>query len=129
VAAPVIAREKDGMKPVFATIVGLVLATFATTASAHVVEILTSIPAVQAADDADLKEAVASAVDDAVNHAIGFTPTLVSLQNARRVGDRIFIVLLIADHDGEEMMKQLAADNTNSSAESLPDPGADEESL
>ncbi len=115
------------MKPVLATIIGFVLATFATTASAHVVEIITSIPAVKAADDADLKQALASAVDDAVNHAIGFTPTRVTLQNARRVGDRIYIVLLIVDHDGEEMMKRLAADDTNSSSEPLTDSGAGDE--
>jgi len=107
------------MKRGLATIIGLVIAAFATTASAYVVAITTSIPAVKAAADADLKEAVESAIDDAVNHAIGFTPTLVTLQGARLVGDRIYIVLLIADHDGEEMMKQLATGETDSSSEPL----------
>jgi hypothetical protein len=96
------------MKRVLATFVGLAIAAFATTASAYVVEITTSIPAVKAADDEVLKEALQSAIDDAVTHAIRFTPTLVTLQHARLVGNRIYIVLLIVDRDGEEMMKRLA---------------------
>jgi hypothetical protein len=117
------------MKRGLATIIGLAIAVFATTASAHVVAITTSIPAVKAADDADLKEAVESAIDDAVNHAIGFTPTVVTLQAARVVGDRIYIVLLIVDHDGEEMMKQLATGETHSSSEPLTNPAAGDVSL
>ena len=82
-----------------------------------------SIPAVTAADDTDLKQALESAIDEAVNRAIGFTPTMVTLANVRRVGDRIYIVLLVADHEGEEMMKHLATDDTNTSPEPLTDPG------
>lgn len=85
--------QKSGMKLVLATIIGLAIAALATTASAHVVEITTSIPAAKAADDADLKEALATAIDDAVKHAIRFTPTL----------------------------NQLAADEASSSSEPLTD--------
>jgi len=105
------------MKHVLAMIIGVAGLAFATAASAHVVEITVSIPAVKASDDADLKEALASAVDDAVKNAIAFTPTMVTLQNARLVGDRIYIVLLIVDRDGEEMMKQLITDEGSSSTE------------
>ena len=41
--------------------------------------------------------------DDVLHHAIAFTPILVTLQTARVVGDRIYILLLIADGEGEEM--------------------------
>jgi hypothetical protein len=121
-STPAGTREKDSMKPVLATIIGLAIAAFATTVSAHLVEVTMSIPAVKAADDGDLKTALESAIDDAVKHAIGFTPTLVTLRNARLVGDRIYIVLLIVDRDGEEMMKQLATDEPNSSPEPVADP-------
>jgi hypothetical protein len=105
------------MKPVLTLLIGVAVLAAATAASAHMVEITVSIPAVKAADDADLKQALASAVDDAVKNAIAFTPTMVTLQNARRVGDRIYIVLLVVDRDGEEMMKQLAIDEGTSSSE------------
>jgi hypothetical protein len=105
------------MKRILTAIVGLAIVAFATTASAFVVEITTSIPAVTAADDADLKEALQSAIDDAVKHAIRFTPTLVTLQSARLVGDRIYIMLLVVDREGEETMKRLGADDPDSSPE------------
>lgn len=116
------APQKSGMKLVLATIIGLAITAVATTASAHVVEITTSIPAAKAADDADLKEALEAAIDDAVKHAIGFTPTLITLQDARLVGGRIYIVLLVVDERGEDLIKQLEADAANSSSESLTDP-------
>ena len=98
------------MKPVLGTIIGLAVAAFAVTASAHVVEITTSIPAVKAADDDVLKQAIQSAIDDVVQHAIGFTPTLVVLQQARLVDGRIYLELLIVDRDGEELMRRLATE-------------------
>jgi hypothetical protein len=113
--------QKSGMKLVLATIIALGTAAFVTTASAHVVEITTSIPAAKAADDAALREALEAAIDDAVKHAIGFTPTLISLQNARLVGGRIYIMLLVADKSGEELMNQLAADEASSSSEPFTD--------
>ena len=116
-------REKDGVKPVVTVLVALAITAFAATAFAHVVEITTSIAAEQPSDD-DLRAAVESAINDAVHHAIAFTPTVVALQNVRRVGDRIYFVLLIVDHDGEELVKRLATDEANDSSEPLqaPDP-------
>ena len=98
------------MKSLLATIIGLVLAGFANPASAYVVEITTSIPIASAVDKAQLGDALGSAIDDVLRHAIAFTPTIVTLQNARVVGDRIYILLLIADGDGEETMKRLSAE-------------------
>ena len=113
------------MKRLLATLIGLGIAAFATSASAHMVEITTSIPAVKAADDNDLKQALASAVDDAVKHAIAFTPTVVTLQHARLVGDRIYLQLLVVDQDGEEMMEQLATAEGQSTPDLVSDPAAE----
>jgi len=114
------------MKALLTTLIGLSVAAFATTASAHVVAITTSIPAVDASNDVDLRAALESAVDDAVKHAIGFTPTAVTLENARRVGDRIYLIFLILDEDGEELMKQLATDEANDSAETRTNPDTED---
>jgi hypothetical protein len=98
------------MKSLLVVIIGLVLVGFAHPAAAYVVEITTSIPTASAADNVQLKDALESAIDDVLRHAIAFTPTVVTVQNARVVGDRIYILLLIADGDGEEMMKQLSVE-------------------
>ena len=93
-----------------AIVTGLAIATFASPAAAYVVEITTSIPITSPGGDAKLKEALQSAIDDVLNHAIAFTPTVVTLQSARVVGDQIYILLLIADGDGEETMKRFSAE-------------------
>lgn len=98
------------MKSLLTTIIGLAIATFANPATAYVVEITTSIPVTSPGGDAKLKEALQSAIDDVLNHAIAFTPTVVTLQSARIVGDQIYILLLIADGDGEETMKRFSAE-------------------
>jgi hypothetical protein len=116
--------KENGMKAVWMTLIGLAVTAFATTASAHVVEITTSIPVVEASNNADLRVALEAAIDEAVK-AIGFKPTVVTLQGARRVGDRIYLSLLIVDHDGEEMMKQLEADEANDSREPPTEPDDD----
>lgn len=42
-----------------------------------------------AADDAQLKTALESAVDDVLAHAIAFTPTVVTLENVRVLGEPV----------------------------------------
>jgi hypothetical protein len=111
------------MKSLLATIIGLVLGVFATPASAYVIEITTSIPIASAEDQAQLSDALGSAINDVLRHAIAFTPTIVTLHSARVVGDRIYILLLIADGDGEETMKKLSAEESaanDSPRESAP---------
>jgi hypothetical protein len=120
------AGEKNDMKALLTTLAGLLIATFAGTASAHVVTITTSIPVSKAANDVELRAAVESAIDDAVRRAISFTPTAVTLETVRRVSDRIYLVLLVLDEDGEELMKQLETDEANDSDEVLPEPRANE---
>jgi hypothetical protein len=110
------------MKLMLATLIGLVTAACVSTASAHVVVLTTAIPAVKASDEGQLQAALASAINDAVTHAIGFTPTAVSLESMRRIGDRIYLVLLIVDQDGEDLMRQLAADDATSSPAPAPEP-------
>ena len=95
------------MKGLLAGVIGLAIAVFADPAAAYMLEISTSIPVESAGDDAQLKAAIASAIDDVLHHAIAFTPTLVTLQTARVIGDRIYLLLLIADSEGEEMMQKL----------------------
>ena len=99
------------MKSLLAAIVGLTIVAFTDPAAAYMVEIATSIPVASVVDDAHLKEAIESAIDDVLHHAIAFTPTVVTLQTARLIGDRIYILLLIADGEGEEMMKKLSAED------------------
>ena len=87
-------------------VVLLTVLAFATPALAYVVEIATSIPAASAVDDDQLKQALGAAVDDILQNAIGFTPTVVTIRNVRRVADRIYLLLLIADAAGEEALRQ-----------------------
>src|SRR5438309_8792046 len=85
------------MKTLLATIVGLAIVVVA---------------AKSVADDTDLKAALVSAIDDVLRHAIAFSPTFVTVLKARVVEDRIYILLLIGDSEGEEMMMKLAVEGT-----------------
>jgi len=95
------------MKTLLATIFGLALVTAASPAAAYVVAIPTSISAKSIADDTDLTAALRSAIDDVLSHAVAFSPTFVTVQTARLVGDRVYILLLIGDADGEETIKTM----------------------
>ena len=95
------------MKTLLATILGLALVTFASPAAAYVVAIPTSISAESVADDTDLTAALRSAIDDVLSHAVAFSPTFVTVQTARLVGDRVYILLLIGDAEGEQTMKTM----------------------
>jgi len=104
------------MKTLLAVIIGLAIATFASPATAYVVQITTSIPVTSTDDDAELKQALGSAIDDVLHHAIAFSPTVLTIQDARVVGDRVYILLLIADGDGEETMKQLSGQDAGATS-------------
>jgi len=95
------------MKTLLATIFGLALVTAASPAAAYVVAIPTSISAESVADDTDLAAALRSAIDDVLSHAVAFSPTFVTLQTSRLVGNRIYILLLIGDAEGEKTMKTM----------------------
>ena len=96
------------MKTLIAVIIGLALITTAYPAVAYVVAVTTSIPAQKVADDDDLDAALKSAVDDILQHAIAFSPTFVTVQSARVVGGRVYILLLIGDDEGMATLKELS---------------------
>jgi len=98
------------MKNLIAAIFGLAVTALATPAMAYVVEVTASIDLTDVADKAQLRRAVEAAVDDVLTNAITFSPTVVQVQNARVVGDRMYILLLIADADGERALQAIAAD-------------------
>jgi len=98
------------MKRSLAAIVILALTACATPAMAYVAQITTSIDLASARDEGQLRQALESAIEDVLNHAIAFAPTVVDLKNARILGDRIYILLLIADEDGEKLLKALSSE-------------------
>ena len=100
------------MKNIISGIVGLVVTALAVPAMAYVVEVTTSINLTDVGDKGQLRQAVESAVDDVLTHAITFSPTVVKVQNARVVGDRMYILLLIADADGEKILEAITADGS-----------------
>ncbi|HKX06213.1 MAG TPA: hypothetical protein VJX71_27225 [Methylomirabilota bacterium] len=80
---------------------GLAVLCTASPAAAYVVEALTSISADQATDKETLEQAIRTAVDDVAAHAVAFTPTVVLLRDAKLIGDRIYLFVLLADGAGE----------------------------
>jgi hypothetical protein len=90
-----------------AATLGLALLTTASPATAHIVGALTWIRADDAADDATLEKAIRAAVDDVATHAVAFAPTMISLRQAKLVGDRIYLLVLFADQAGEEELEAL----------------------
>ena len=82
-------------------VLGLALLTTTGPAGAYVIEALTSIPANQTGDKAALEKMIEAAVDDLATHAARFTPTMVSLREAKLVGNRIYLFVLLADAEGE----------------------------
>lgn len=86
---------------------GLAVLVVAEPAPAYVVEAVTAISADEGDDRARLERAVQAAMDDVAAHAVAFTPTVVALLDARLIGDRIFLFVLLADRDGERAVKVL----------------------
>jgi len=100
------------MKTQLATFLSLAIVVVANPASAYVVAITTSIPATSVADDTDLETALSSAIDDVLRNAIAFSATFVTVLKAWVVEDRVYVLLLIGDREGEEMMKKLSGEGT-----------------
>jgi hypothetical protein len=103
-------RARALLKNLLAAAIGLVVVTFAHPATAYVVQAITSIRTTPGDDEAQLRRAFEAAVADVLDHAIAFTPTVVTVRSVRVVGDRIYILLLFADADGEELMKPFLTD-------------------
>jgi hypothetical protein len=49
-----------------------------------------------------------------LTHAIRFNPTVLTVRRVRIVDDRIYILLLVTDGDGEHTMKRLRMDEPHS---------------
>jgi hypothetical protein len=96
------------LKPMVAVLVGLVLTMTAYPATAYVVMVTASVPAQSVADDDDFEAALKAAIDDVLKHVVAFTPAFVTVQNARAVGGRVYILLLIGDEDGVATLKALS---------------------
>ena len=97
------------MKGLVASIVALVITAVASPAVAYVAVVTTSIPLPNTADEAQIETALDSAVDDVLAHAIAFTPTVVRLEIVRVVANRVYLLLLIADTDGEKSIEAFSA--------------------
>lgn len=91
---------------------GLALVATANPARAYVIEALTSIPVDEAADKESLEQAIRAAVDDIATHAVAFRPTMVAVREAKLVGDRIYLFILLADSAGEAEIEVLKAAST-----------------
>jgi hypothetical protein len=91
---------------------GLALVATASPARAYVIEALTSIPVAEAADKESLEQAIRAAVDDIATHAVAFRPTMVAVREAKLVGDRIYLFILLADSAGEAEIEVLKATST-----------------
>ncbi len=89
----------------FVTALALAGVVLATPAHAFVVEVTTSVTVNDGADRAELRHALESAVNTVLTDAIAFKPTMVVLTQARLVGDRLWVHLLIADEEGEQSLQ------------------------
>lgn len=99
------------MKTLFAALLGLALTTAAVPALAHVVEVTTAVPLEDADDQEGLTAAIHAAVNEAMEGAVAFKPTLIALTRANVIGDRLYVRLLMADTEGEEMLRDLVGDS------------------
>jgi len=112
------------MKTLSAVVVGLVVALSAQVAGAYVVQVVTAVPVEKAAsaeDTSQLDEVVRSAIRDVLDHAIAFTPTVIRIEDARIVGAQLYLVLLLADAEGEATIGALLPDRTPDAKPEAPD--------
>jgi len=95
---------EPSMKTVVAVAVALTLAASAHAASAYVAVVGTVIP-IPSASDAErsghFEAVVWAAIRDVLEHAVAFTPTVVTIEDARVVGDRLYLFIFLSDEGGE----------------------------
>jgi hypothetical protein len=92
--------------------------------AAHVVEVTTSLSMDAVQDRVQLKQALETEVGRVLATAIAFKPTMVALTGARQVGERLMVRLLIADAEGEQLMKALERGGGDGDANAGPDDDA-----
>ena len=95
-------------------------------ALAHVVEVTTALQMPDSQEPAAMKAALKEAVERILHETIAFEPTVVALTDARVMGEKLFVKLLIADAEGEAMLKDLQDPGTGSASpdedENAPQP-------
>jgi hypothetical protein len=92
------------MKTLVAVAVALALAASAHVASAYVAVVGTDIQIPSAPDaerSARLEAVIWAAIRDVLEHAVAFTPTVVTIEDARIVGDRLHLLIFLSDEAGE----------------------------
>ena len=99
----------------------------ATPARAHIVEVTTSLDLPDAQDAAAVKAALRAAVKKVIDETIAFQPTMVALTDARVIGEKLLVRLLLADEDGERLMKDLQDGGTGSASPDEEDEPAPKE--
>ena len=105
-----------------ALVLGSVVA--ATPALAHVVEVTTALEMPESQDASAMKAALQKLVERVLADTIAFKPTMVALTDARVMGEKLLVKLLIADADGERMLKDLQDQGTGSASPDEDDDGA-----
>ena len=102
------------MKTLVAVAVALALAASAHAASAYVAVVGTDIPIPSAPDSersARLEVAIWAAIRDVLEHAVAFTPTVVTIEDARIVGDRLHLLIFLSDEGGESVTQPPTRDD------------------
>lgn len=99
-------RRGSLRKRLVAAVVGLAIAGLAVPVPAYVAHVTTSVPVENVQDETRLQEALAGAVKDVLQQAIGFTPALVVLTHVFVVGDRLYVRLLVADEEGARVFDE-----------------------
>jgi len=110
------------MKTLLATLCGIALMIAAAPAFAHVVEVTTAVPLTEIEDQEALTAAIHAAVNDALEGTVAFKPTLVAVTRANVIGERLYVRLLMADAEGEDMLRDLVTDSP--AVPDTPDDGA-----
>jgi hypothetical protein len=75
-----------------------------------------SIPGVPDAErSARLEEVIWAALRDVLEHAVAFTPTVVPIEDARIVGDRLRLLIFLSDEGGGSVTRPPARDDSRGS--------------
>src|SRR5262245_58112749 len=91
-------------KTVLAALIGLGIISSAAPAHAFVAVVATSVAADTIDDDEQLGRAIQAALVNVLK-VITVRPSVLELQKVQLAGDRIYLLFLVADSDGEQMLR------------------------
>src|SRR6266702_730850 len=103
-------ERRSEMRTMLAALLGIALVAASAPAFAHVVEVTTAVSLADVEDQETLTAAIRAAVNEAMESAVGFKPTLIALTRANVIGERLYVRLLMADAEGEAMLRDLVGD-------------------